>query len=523
MAPADAACAMNVRRAPTIIGSLARPSSTQAARERITAWMGTLADLEGAERLLDWDRETLMPPPGAAARGHVTATLRALRHRELVRPGIAEDLAAASDASGPDGPERAILRLAVREVERARRLPEDLVRASSQAASDAVAAWLACRPRADFAGFAPRLARVVELARQTGEALEIGAEPYDGLLDDYEPGMTTGRLEELFAEIRRVLTGIVDGVEPAPSTPPAFAGRRFDDAAQLQVARDVASLVGFDLEAGVVGLSAHPFTDSPHAGDVRFTTRPVADDPTANVLVAMHEVGHALYAQNLDPALERTLAHRAPSLGADESQSRFFENHVGRRRAFWEAIHPLLERRLGSAMDGLGPDALHAAVTRVARGWCRVDADEVTYDLHILLRFELELALIRGDLLVGDLPDAWRERMRGLLGVTPTDDAQGCMQDIHWAWAMFGYFPTYTLGNVYAAQLAAALEQELGPLDETIRAGAFDRILGFMRERVHRPGATLATDDLMLRATGTAFDTGPFLARIRALAGAAVG
>jgi carboxypeptidase Taq len=486
---------------------------------RFRDWMALLHDLQGAVRLLDWDRETLMPDRGAKARGHIVATLHALRHRELLRDGVSDDIALLEEHDDLTVAERAMVRLARREHDRAARVPEELVRATSEATSEAVTAWLSARADANFAAFAPSLERVVDLTRQKGEAVGIGAEPYDALLDAFEPGTTTARLEALFGELRRDLSAIVDGIEAdGAHSPEPFSDRTWPAAAQLRVAEDLARMIGFDLDAGLISQSAHPFTGSPHAGDTRFTTRLTEQDPTGNVLVTLHELGHALYAQGLPAEFDRTLLFTSPSLGADESQSRFFENHIGRREAFWELIHPLFAERFGTAMDGLGPAAFHRAVTRAGRGWCRVDADEATYDLHIVLRFELELALIRGDLQVADLPGAWTDGMQRLLGVTPAHDGQGCLQDIHWAWGMFGYFPTYTLGNLYAAQLAEALEREEGPLDELVGAGALDVVLGFMRDRVHRHGDTYPTEELMRRATGEPFSTSPFIRRIRALA-----
>jgi carboxypeptidase Taq len=494
-------------------------SRTTDALGRFYDWMAILKDLDGAAHLLDWDRETLMPARGAEARGRQVATLRALRHREVLREGVADDIALLEEHDQLSVEERAMLRLARREIARAERVPEELVRATSEAVSQSVTKWLTTRATGDYATFAPDLERVISLSRQMGEAIGIGEEPYDALLDQYEPHTTTRELVALFDHLRTELHAILDTVErsPAPATP-SFLSRLWPADAQLAIAEDVARMVGFDLESGMIAQSAHPFTDSPHVGDVRFTTRLTADDPTGNVLVTLHEVGHALYAQGLPGLFERTLIYGSPSLGADESQSRFFENHMGRRLAFWELLMPMFRSRFGSSMDGLHPAAFHDAVTGVHPHWCRVDADEVTYDLHIVLRFDLELALIRGDLTVQDLPAAWNDAMRRLLDVTPANPAEGCMQDIHWAWGMFGYFPTYTLGNVYAAQLAEALEETVGPLDDLVRAGAFDVVLRFMRERVHSHGSTFPTRELMGRATGKPFSTDAFLDRVRRLA-----
>lgn len=487
------------------------------ARDRFGHWMATLHDLQGASRLLDWDRETLMPTKGAAARGHQVATLRAIRHRETLRDGLDEDMALIEAQGDPSDEEREMIALARHERERAAKVPERLVRAHGEALSDGLTTWLATRESGDFAAFAPTLERVVALTREIGEAVAIGDEPYDGLLDDYERGTTTRQIESLFAQLGPTLSAIVDAAD-CPGDESPFRGRSWPDAAQLAMAEDVARLVGFDMEAGLISISAHPFTDTPHRGDVRFTTRLTADDPSANILVTLHEAGHALYAQGLPENFDRTLLYGSPSLGADESQSRFFENHLGRRLAFWEYLHPTLVRRFGASMDGLGPEDMVRAVTRVQRGWSRVDADEVTYDLHIILRFELELALIRGSLAVRDLQEAWREISQRLLHVTPRNDAEGCMQDIHWAWGMFGYFPTYTLGNIYAAQLAESLEATEGPLDDLIRDGAFDVILRFMRQRVHESGSRVPTRQLMERATESPFSPNPFVRRMESLA-----
>jgi carboxypeptidase Taq len=487
------------------------------ARDRFGQWMATLYDLHGVSRLLDWDRETLMPAEGAEGRGQQVGTLRAVRHSESLRDGVDEDMALIEAQGDPSDADRAMIALARHERERARRVPESLVRAHGEAQSAGLTAWLANREAGDFAAFAPALTTVVALTREIGEALQIGAEPYDGLLDDYEPGTTTAELEALLGDLGPKLAAIVAGAAPTRPTTP-FAGRDWPDAAQLAVGEDIARMVGFDMDGGLIARSAHPFTDTPHRGDVRFTTRIAPDDPSANVLVTLHEAGHALYAQGLPAAYARTLLYASASLGADESQSRFFENHVGRRLSFWEHVHPTFVARFGASMDGLGPQDMVRAITRVQPGWCRVDADEVTYDLHIILRFELELALIRGSLTVADLPGAWREASQRLLGVTPSGDAEGCMQDIHWAWGMFGYFPTYTLGNIYAAQLAEALEATEGPIDDLIRAGRLDVVLRFMRTRVHNAGCCVPTRVLMERATGGPFNTDPFLRRVTQLA-----
>lgn len=487
---------------------------------RLGAWMGTVSDLDGAIHLLDWDRETAMPEAGADARGVQLATLHALRHREILAPDIPDVLAALAEGDDGSDPERtAMVVQAKRLHRRAARLSEALVREVSDATNQAVTVWLATRPTGEFDTFAPALERVVRAARESGEAVGIGDEAYDGLLDEFEPGMTGARLEALFADLEPELASIVAGVAERPAAAP-FAGRQWPRAAQLELAHTIARSVGFDFASGLIAESAHPFTSSAHIGDVRFTTRLDAGDPTQNVLVTMHEAGHGLSSQGHPSALHRTLLFDSPSMGAEESQARYLENHVGRHPVFWEYVRPVMVERFGAEMDGITADAMHEHVTGVSRGWCRVDADEVTYDLHIALRLRLELALIRGTMTVAELPEAWREGMRELLGVTPRHDGEGCMQDIHWAWGLFGYFPTYTLGNVYAAQLADAYTAHGGDVGRDLAAGDPGAPMRFMRDRVHRHGGRYATDELMRRATGADFSPQPLLERLRALAAA---
>jgi carboxypeptidase Taq len=270
----------------------------------------------------------------------------------------------------------------------------------------------------------------------------------------------------------------------------------------MTLAREVSEMVGFDMRAGVITRSVHPFTGSPHRGDVRFTTRLEAHTPISGLSAVMHEVGHALYEQGFPAEADRTPVHDAPSLGAHESQSRFYENQVGRSPAFWERIEPNLRRIFPEAMSGVDAALLHDAAQVVQPSLVRVEADEVTYNLHIALRFGLELAMMRGDLTVDDLPGAFADGMEEMLGIRPPTTALGAMQDIHWADGLFGYFPTYTLGNLYAAQLAEAADAELGGIDRAIAQGDFAAILGFMRERVHSHGARVPTADLMRAATG---------------------
>jgi carboxypeptidase Taq len=488
------------------------PGRTSPEWELFTDWAGTLADIGGAAGLLGWDRETVMPKAGAEGRARQLGTLAALHHRELVRGDAGE----AIDALGADGDldddARAMLRLAVRERERALRVPEALVREISEASSRATSAWIEAREADDFASFAGPLRRVVELKRRQAEAIGIGDEPYDALLDEFEPGARVARLEPVFADLRERLAPIVAAASAreAAELPP----RDWPEEGQMALAHDIAALVGFEEGAGAIARSAHPFTSSPHAGDVRFTTRVDPASPLSNISAVMHELGHALYEQGLPGDVDRTPLYAAPSLGAHESQSRFWENQIGRTLAFWGALEPDLRRRFPEAMTGLDPALMHRASRVVRPSLIRVEADEVTYNLHIVLRFELEVALMRGDLDVDDLPAAFADGMAELLGIRPPSDALGAMQDIHWASGLIGYFPTYTLGNLYAAQLADAAEEELGGIERAVEEGRLGDLLAFMRERVHRHGARMETPDLMRRATGRELGSDALIAHL---------
>ncbi len=462
--------------------------------------MGVVADLAGSAALLSWDRETLMPPGGADGRARQLGTLAALHHRELVREDAGDALAALAGSDGLDEEARAAVRLAIRDRDRALRVPETLVRELSEARSRCVMAWVDARESDDFSAYAGPLSRVVELKRREAEAIGTGDEPYDALLDAFEPGATAADLEPVFTDLRARLTPLVGR---ASATGPAeLPERTWDEGGQMRIARVIAEMVGFDLTRGLIATSAHPFTGGGHRGDVRFTTRTDPASPLSNISAVMHELGHALYEQGFPASADRTPVHDAPSLGAHESQSRFWENQVGRTPAFWERLEPSMREVFPEAMAGVDASLLCRASRVVQPSLIRVEADEVTYNLHIVLRFGLELAMIRGDLAVTDLPDAFADGMEDVLGIRPPTTALGAMQDIHWAEGLFGYFPTYTLGNLYSAQLADAATEELGDLQLLIGEGRFDAILGFMRDRIHRHGATLPTPELMRRATG---------------------
>lgn len=474
---------------------------------RASTWMRTLADLDGASAVLEWDRETIMPPGAAESRGSQLATLATLRHRALVDPRINDVLAVLADDDDPV--RRGCARQAERERRRALTMPEDLVRALTEASSRGVAVWSIARPAADVNAWLDALRPLIALTREQADHLAGGGDRYDALLDIYEPGTTYASLAPAMDALATRIRPLVQ--ELAGRGGPPLPSATWDDREQIAFGAALAEQIGFDPTRGLVGRTAHPVTMSLGAGDTRLSTRVDPTDPLSSIMAIMHEGGHALYDQGIPAEWRATLVGDAPSLGAHESQSRFFENHLGRSPAFWERLSPDLARAFPQAARGLVPTDYVRALNRVERSPVRVESDEVTYDLHILLRARLERALIMGELEVEDLPGAFDDGLYDLLGVRPESARDGAMQDIHWAAGIIGYFPTYTLGNLYAAALAAVFEREVGPIDDVLRAEGFAPFLTFMRDRVHRHGRIMDTPELMRIATGHDLSVEPFM------------
>jgi len=484
--------------------------------------MGELRDFGSVVGLLTWDQETFMPKGSAEARAVQLSAMQALIHERLTDPRLGELLeAAAADA---DETRAAMVRNLARERARAVKVPPRLVRELAETQARAVEAWRAARSERRFALFQPWLERLLELRREQADAIGGGAERYDALLDAHEPGMSVARIEPLFAELERALVPIVATLADG-QRPPAwdYAGLRFPADAQWEFTLHLLGEMGFDLERGRQDRSTHPFTDGIHRDDVRLTTRIAEEEPFLAIFSTIHEGGHGLYEQNLPADHARDPIGQAASMGLHESQSRLWENMIGRSLAFWRRQLPALRRFFPAQLEGVEPEAIYAAVNQVRRSPIRTDADEVTYNLHILLRFQLELAMLRGDLRVADLPGAWNERMRRDVGIEPLHDGEGVLQDIHWAWAEFGYFPTYTLGNLYAAILRERIDVDLGGLDRVIEEGSLHAVRDWLVERVHAVGHRWDAEEIVERATGQKLTVAPFLRYLREKYGALYG
>ena len=493
--------------------------------ERLVAFAKRPALLDSAASVLGWDQETMMPPRGVEPRAEQLAELARLSH-ELATSAEFGDLLAAAEARRGDVPPEARTNLAEwrRSYDRSVRLPADLVSAFAAATSRAQHEWAGARQDSSFARFAPRLRELIQLARRRAACLGVPAdgEPWDALAEDFEPGLRAADLVPLFSELRPRLVALRRELKEAPSQPSAdFARLPLDPDRQEAFVREVAEALGFDFGAGRLDRSAHPFTCGFHPHDVRITTRFAEADVLDALGSTMHEVGHGLYEQGLPAEDAGTPLGQSVSLGIHESQSRLWENHVGRSRPFWEWCWGVAERHFGPAVRDYDAVSVWRCANRVAPGLIRVEADELTYDLHIMVRFELERALIRGDLEVDELPDRWNRAYADYLGIEVPDDARGCLQDVHWSAGLFGYFPTYTLGNLYAAQFFAAARRALPDLDDDFAAGRFAPLREWLRSAIHAAGRRRSAAELIEAVTGGPLATEPFLTGLRARVGAA--
>ncbi|MCE9673308.1 carboxypeptidase M32 [Myxococcus stipitatus] len=480
--------------------------------------MQELKDLQGLIGLATWDQETYLPAKAAPARAHQLATLQGLHHERLVDPRLGEALARAlSDGAGLSDDARTMAALLHREREREVRVPAALVKALAEAQSHALHAWREARKERRFARFQPALQRLLGLRREQADAYGHDGERYDALLEGYEPGMRVSRLTPVLTALREQLIPMVGRLTAsAPRAPDLFDGRRYDKDAQWRFTLRLLADMGFDLEAGRQDLSIHPFTGGTHPLDVRLTTHVDETQPLSALFSTIHEAGHGLYEQGFAPELYRTPLAAVPSMGLHESQSRLWENIIGRGRPFWEHYFPILrDDYFPQALAGVSLEDFLAAVNQVRPSLIRIESDEVTYNLHIAVRYELELLLVRDALPLGELPAAWNERMARYLGVTPPDDAQGVLQDIHWAWGELGYFPTYSLGNLYSASLHRAAARDLPDLDGHLRRGELRPLRDWLREHVHQHGFRLPAEERVRRVTGQGLTDTDFLSYLR--------
>ncbi|MEX2176432.1 MAG: carboxypeptidase M32 [Pirellulaceae bacterium] len=478
-----------------------------------------VALLESVEAVLGWDERTYMPLAAGEYRAEQMTFVSGLVHRRRTDPRLGELLSALADsplAADPHGDAGATIRQLRRDYEKRVKLPQSLVEELTRASVLGQQAWVKARAANDFASFAPHVKKLLELKRQQAECLGYADHPYDALLDDFEPGAKTADVAQVLAALRDELAPLVQAIGHSGRKPPVeLLSRRYPRDAQEAFGKAAAAAIGFDFQRGRLDVTHHPFCSGMGPHDCRITTRYDERFFPSAFFGILHEAGHGIYDQGLRPDQFGLPPGTCLSLGIHESQSRMWENLVGRSRAFWQHFFPQLAASFPEAIQGVSPDSWYWAINQVQPSLIRVEADEATYNLHIIIRFELEQALITGDLPVSELPAAWGEKYRQYLGIQPANDAEGCLQDIHWSAALIGYFPTYSLGNLYAAQFFEQADRDLGGLDEQFARGEFAPLKNWLVREIHHRGQCYPAADLVQLVTGQPLSHAPLTRHLR--------
>jgi len=489
------------------------PKST-AYQELIDTWReASLLGSCGA--VLGWDERTFMPPAAAAHRAAQTALLARLGHGMVTSQRVGELLENLHEAPLGEA-ETANVREMRRVHDRAVKMPSSLVEELARVTSEAQGIWQQAKEGNDFPKFQPWLEKILELKRQEASCVGYAGSPYDALVDEFEPGATAKSIRALFSDLAKQLNPLVAAItQRMPKSKVDLSRREFPVAIQEKLCRDIAAAIGFDFNAGRLDTTAHPFCTGIGPGDCRILTRYHANRPLESFFGTLHEAGHGLYEQGLPKEHFGTPLGVAASFGVHESQSRLWENQVGRSRDFWDGYGPKFQAAFAPVIDDVSVEDLWLSTNLVRPSLIRIDADEVTYNLQIILRFELEVALMEGQLKVADLPGAWNDRFKQLFGLVVPSDAKGCLQDIHWSFGGIGYFPTYTLGNLLSAQFLETATTDLPGLFDDIRRGQFARLTDWLRTNIHCHGQRYRPDELCARVTGRPLSSEPFLKYVR--------
>ena len=477
--------------------------------ETLRAKLGEVHDLVKIGSLLAWDQQTIMPPQGAAVRAQQLATVGRLAHEAFISDEIGnllDQLRPYEESLEFESDEASMVRMTRRDFDKAIRVPPELTSVTTRTGSLAFGAWVEARQKSDYESFRPWLEQMVELRHRYVACFPPAEELYDTLLDDFEPGFTTAQVRTIFDRLKEELIPLVEATRSVAT--PRISGR-FPAAKQRELSLEILRRFGFDESAWRIDTAPHPFATSLCTTDVRVTTRE-PEDSLDGLFAAMHECGHGLYEHGVDPALERTPLARGASLGLHESQSRLWENLVGRSRPFWSWFYPRLQQTFPSELASVDEETWYRSINDVAPGLIRIEADEASYNLHIILRFELEQRIMNG-LELRELPDAWNDAMSSYLGVDVPDDAHGVLQDVHWSRGGFGYFPTYTLGNVMGVQIWDRLREDVSDVEEQMARGEFGAIRDWLREHLYRYGRKFLPAETLERTVGGAIDPEPYL------------
>ncbi|HSK88886.1 MAG TPA: carboxypeptidase M32 [Anaerolineales bacterium] len=480
--------------------------------EQLKEKLGEVADITYAASVLGWDQQVNMPPAGNEARGQQLATLSKIAQEKFITDEMGrliDDLK--QELDGADTDDAALVRVAARNYDKARRVPPSFIAEQAIVTSKAFEAWMEARSKSDFTIFQPHLEKVVELVHKYISFFPPADHPYDTLLDDYERGMKTAEVQAIFDDLRPKQVKLIKAITSAKQVKGDFLYRKYNEKKLMDFGVNVITKFGYDWNRGRQDKAPHPFETTFSINDVRITTRFEEDNPLATLFSTMHESGHALYEQGINLAYERTPLSGGTSLAVHESQSRMWENLVGRSLPFWEHFYPALKKTFFSQLDGVSLKTFYKAINKVEPSLIRVNADEATYNLHIMLRLELEIGMVDGTIAVRDLPEIWNTKMQEYLGVTPPNDAKGVLQDIHWSGGAIGYFSTYALGNLISAQLWEKINKDMPDLSDQIRKGNFSELLAWLRKNIHQHGQKYGPQELVEKVTGSRITPGPYV------------
>lgn len=486
--------------------------------KQLKTLLAEVMDLEFAAGVLGWDQQTNMPPEGAQARANQLSTLYRIAHIKLTSDEIGkllDELQPYAEQLPADSDDARLIKVTRRSYDKKTKVPSEWVSEFKQLTTVAHQLWEEARAENNFAKFQPSLQRIIEMRRQFASFFTPYDHVYDPLLDEYEPGMKTAEVREIFDRLRPQQVALIQQIKERPQVDASFLHQPFDGQKQWDFGVEVITRFGYDWKRGRQDKAAHPFTIHFDNKDVRITTRILPEYLGSAFFSTAHECGHALYEMGIDSGLSRTPLATGTSLAIHESQSRMWENLVGRSYAFWEHFYPRLQEYFPAQLNSVSLDAFYKGINRVQPSLIRVEADEATYNLHIMLRLELEIALMEGNLDAKDLPEAWNVRMQEYLGLTPPNDALGVLQDVHWSSGYLGYFSTYALGNLVSVQLWECIHREIPSLGDQIRRGEFTELLGWLREKIHRHGKKFEPQELVQRVTGSKIDPEPYLGYLR--------
>lgn len=473
--------------------------------------LAEIHNLNRASAVLSWDQQTYMPRMGAEARGQQMGTLGKIAHEMFTSEKVGKLLAELKDSFPEWSDEAALVRVTQRDYDKRTRIPASFVVEQAEVTSAANQGWVEARQKSDFSIFEPHLGKVIDLTRRYIDYFPKAEHPYDTLLDDYEPGMKTAEVQSIFAELRKKQVKLIKAIAEKKQVDDKFLHLKYPEAKQRAFGEKVITAFGFDWNKNRQDKAPHPFCTSFDINDVRITTRFSENFLNPALFGTMHETGHAFYDGGFNPAYNRTPLADGASLGVHESQSRMWENLVGRSLPFWEHFYPILQKTFPAQLGNVGLRKFYKAINKVEPSYIRVEADEATYNMHIMLRLEIEIAMVEGSVALKDLPAFWNSKMKEYLGIVPPNDALGVLQDIHWSFAGIGYFSTYSLGNIISAQLWEKINKEIPDLAAQIRNGKFDSLLGWLRANVHVHGRKYDPQDLVQKVTGSRIDPKPYL------------